>query len=242
MVIDDSQLELFKAHVLAEYPKEACGVLVRGQFIPCTNTADDPFKDFRISATDLVRIAMDVGTVEAILHSHPIDRKRPPKWNGSWPSHQDMVQWLLGTVPWGIVCTEGENISPFVWLDEGEIAPLEGRPFVHGVWDCYGAVRDWYRLEMKADIPNFPRVMSWWDRGLDHYTKNFEKAGFIEIPKADVRVGDACLMQVRSEVPNHAAVITGPNQILHHLIHRLSGFDRLDRWDRTITKFVRLVK
>lgn len=27
------------------------------------------------------------------------------------------------------------------------IKPLKGRPFVHGIWDCYAIVRDWYRLE-----------------------------------------------------------------------------------------------
>jgi cell wall-associated NlpC family hydrolase len=150
-----------------------------------------------------------------------------------------MVQWLMGDIPWGIGGTEGENVDPLVWLDEATIAPLEGREFIHGVWDCYSCVRDWYRLKKGLTIPNFPRGMEWWEKGANHYEDNYGKAGFTEVDRADTDVGDVCLMQFRSPVPNHAAVITGPNEILHHVFHRYSGSDRFDRWERVIVKFLR---
>jgi proteasome lid subunit RPN8/RPN11 len=239
MEVAQETLEAFRAHVLARYPEEACGVLVDGRFLPCQNVSDNPRLHFQIRSEEMVRIAMEVGPVQAILHSHPFDSRRPPKWPAHWPSHNDMAQWMKGSVPWGITGTEGENIDPLVWLDEGTIAPLEGREFVHGVWDCYATVRDWYRVEKGLTIPNFPRGMDWWDRGANHYEENFERAGFKEIHRDEVDVGDAMLIRVRAPVPNHAAVITGNNQILHHLFHRLSGFDRFDRWERFAAKFVR---
>lgn len=241
MEIAQGALEAFRAHVLARYPEEACGVLVDGSFIPCQNVSENPRKHFRIAAEELVRIGMERGRVEAVLHSHPFDRRSPPKWPAAWPSHHDMVQWLKGDVPWGITATEGENIDPLIWLNESEIAPLEGREFVHGVWDCYATVRDWYRLAKGLTIPNFPRAMDWWEAGANHYEENFEKAGFKEITRAEADVGDAMLIRVRAPVINHAAVITGNNVILHHLFHRYSGFDRFDRWERFAAKFVRYV-
>jgi cell wall-associated NlpC family hydrolase len=240
MVITDSAAAQFKQHVLAEYPREACGVIVNDIFVKCQNVAPTPTQTFQISATELAGIGAQYGKVQAILHSHPFDRTQHQKWEPSWPSHEDMKQWLKSDAAWGIVATEGENISEMLWLDEGTIAPLEGRPFVHGVWDCYSTVRDWFRLERGITLKNYPRAMGWWERGLDHYSTNFADAGFEEVPRAIADVGDICLFQVRSQVINHAAVITGSNQLVQHLFHRLSGYDRFDRWERMIVKYIRL--
>ncbi len=88
-------------------------------------------------------------------------------------------------------------------------------------------------------LKNFARGMDWWDRGEDLYDQNFQAAGFIEIPMSEVTVGDCVLFKVRSPVTNHAAVITGENEILHHLFHRLSGHDSLSKWGRVINRAVR---
>ena len=228
----------FIQHSLKEFPKEACGVVVNDSYIPCKNIATDPEKNFQISAIELASIAAQHGKVQAVLHSHPMVGRS--KWPAQWPSHHDMVQWLKGDIPWGIVATEGENCSPLVWMDEATIAPLEGREFVHGVWDCYSTVRDWYRVERGVTVPNFPRGMEWWDKGANHYEDNFEKAGFIEISRDELQIGDAVLMRVKSPVINHAAVVTGSNQIIHHLFHRKSGFDDFNKWERFYAKYVRL--
>ena len=238
-MITEEALADFSRHVLEQYPREACGVLVDGNYIRCTNIAPEPHQHFQIAAQELAGIAATHGPVQAILHSHPFDHRSPPKWPAEWPSHHDMQQWLKGDLPWGIVGTEGENITEVVWLNEEVTAPVEGRPFVSGVWDCYSTVRDWYRLNRNIVLPNYPRGMEWWERGLDHYSENFAKAGFIEIEREDLQVGDAVLMQVRSQVPNHAAVITGSNEITHHLFHRYSGRDRFDRWERLVCKYLR---
>ncbi len=241
MVITEAAEQAFRAHALSVYPREACGVIAAGSYVPCENAAASPGEHFVIRAQELALIGATIGKVEALLHSHPFDSRRPPKWPASWPSHHDMAQWMKGSTPWGIAATEGENVDPLIWLDEATIAPLEGRPFVHGVWDCYAVVRDWYRLERGITLPNYPRAMEWWERGQDHYAQNFASAGFVEVPRAQSQVGDVCLMQVRSPVINHAAVVTGTNDILHHLFHRLSGSDSFSRWERMCVKIVRYV-
>lgn len=238
-MITDIELDKFRQHVLSQYPNEACGVLVKGIFIPCTNIAEKPTDHFQIAASELAMLGASFGKIDAILHSHPYKSNNPPRNEPSWPSHHDMVQWLKNDIPWGIVATEGENISPIRWLDESVIAPLEGREFVHGIHDCYATVRDWFRVERGITIPNYARGMEWWDKGMNLYEENFADAGFVEVSRKDIDVGDVILMKVRSPVPNHAAVITGSNEILHHLFHRYSGKDRFDRWERFVTKYLR---
>ena len=79
------------------------------------------------------------------------------------PSEGDRVACEASGLPWYIVAvakdddgtiTAGEvnRIAP-----EGYQAPLVGRPFHHGTLDCYGLMRDWYRLEWGLELPDFPR-------------------------------------------------------------------------------------
>lgn len=240
MELSNECLEAFKAHVLAVYPEEACGFVVDGGFVPITNTAETPLETFRIDPIDYVK-ASKLGTVQAVLHSHPYKIDSHPQWPVEWPSEADMSCWMAGDLPWGIVATEGEGISQIVWLDESVIEPLEGREFLHGVHDCYGIIRDWFRVNRNVTLMNCPRNMEWWYAGKDLYSENFERAGFKAIPLVEAEAGDVVLMQVRSPVVNHAAVVTGPNQIMHHLIHRLSGTDQLSKWERHITTALRYV-
>jgi len=233
-----SALADFKAHVLAEYPKEAVGVLINGRYVPCTNTHEEPTRHFRLSAEEQARLTATVGPITALLHSHPFDRRSAPRWPPEWPTHLDMVQWLQGTIPWGIAATEGENLTDVVWLDEEHPATLDGRPFVHGIWDCFSAVRDCLKASGLV-IPNYPRGMEWWQKGLSHYEDHFQEAGFHEVPISDLRPMDCLLMKVVSPVINHAAVVTGPDTIFQHLIHRASGYYPLKPWLRLTVKAVR---
>ncbi|WP_231117423.1 hypothetical protein [Piscirickettsia salmonis] len=37
------------------------------------------------------------------------------------------------------------------------------RPFLHGIFDCYSLIRDFYAVEKKIFLPDFPRQRSWWE-------------------------------------------------------------------------------
>ena len=60
-----------EAHAATELPREACGVVVAGHYIPCSNIADHPEQDFVINPVDYARAAL-TGEIEAIVHSHPM--------------------------------------------------------------------------------------------------------------------------------------------------------------------------
>jgi cell wall-associated NlpC family hydrolase len=238
MNISPQALQDFTQHVLKDFPSEACGLIVDGNYTPCPNSAPDPSSDFVINPVHYVK-ASALGTVEAVLHSHPYDKNFDHRWPKEWPSTPDMQSWMKGTVPWGIAATCGEGLTQLVWLDEANPQPLMEREFIHGINDCYSLIRDWYRINKDITLPNFARGIEWWYAGQNLYEENFEKAGFYEINLEEATVGDCVMMKAAAPVTNHAAVIVGPNQILHHLFNRLSGIDSLSKWNRCIVRAVR---
>lgn len=228
-------LKDIEQHAIKEYPLECAGLIVDNKYLPMINTSNDPMNTFRISASD----RLNAGTIEAVVHSHPYDKFNPPKYPPEWPSTPDMKGWMADNVPWIIVATDGEGISTPVIMDERTIHPLEGREFIHGVHDCYSVIRDWFRLERNTVLKQIPRGMEWWHEGENLYEDHFKEAGFRIINEEEAMVGDCVLMKIHSRVICHAAVITGHNTILHHVMHRLSGYDRLDKWRRQIVHYVR---
>lgn len=233
-------LKSFQEHALQVYPNEAVGFVINDEFVPVSNTADDPLTTFRVDPNDHFKCA-NLGEIQALLHTHPYDKFNAPKWPPEWPTTVDMEGWLQGTIPWGIAATEGEGLTQLVWLDDTDIQPLEGREFIHGINDCYSLIRDWFRVNKQVTIPNFARGMEWWYSGRNLYDENFEAVGFVPIPLEQATIGDCVMMKTASKVTNHAAVIVGNNEILHHLFNRLSGVDSLAKWNRCIVRAVRYV-
>ena len=66
-----------EAHARQELPRESCGVVVAGRYIPCRNIADRPEQDFILNPVDYARAAL-TGRIEAIVHSHPMGGAASP--------------------------------------------------------------------------------------------------------------------------------------------------------------------
>ena len=67
-------MDTIRKHVVAEYPKEACGVIVEAstgqKYIPCRNVANDPTETFTLSPNDR-RAAEKQGKIIMVIHSRP---------------------------------------------------------------------------------------------------------------------------------------------------------------------------
>ncbi|MBA8881734.1 Mov34/MPN/PAD-1 family protein [Phyllobacterium myrsinacearum] len=249
--------EAAKAHSRAEYPKESCGVIADGVYVPFENVALPEFEhvaegkcgcqlcSFVIDGEDYA--ARTAGkTVNYIVHSHP-DGPR-------YPSKGDMEQQIATQVPWAIITTDGERVSdPTIW-GEGQIAPMIGREFMHGVHDCYSIIRDTFRLGKDKlaeqdiewpfdpiELPEVPRDDAWWElEGEDLYTQLFSKFGFEVINMADARPGDVFLCAVGdSGKLNHGGVLLGNDCLLHHLPKRQSRRDPSGLWGRSADLWIR---
>ncbi|CAI2035093.1 C40 family peptidase [Serratia fonticola] len=216
------------AHAAEAYPAECCGLVIRNgrrqQYLRCRNTAPESTEQFSMHPEDYAA-AEDAGEIVAIAHSHPDATTQP--------SQLDQAQCDLSQLPWVIASWPEGDIRTII-PTEG-VKPLLGRPFVHGIWDCYAIVRDWYRLESDIDLPNFDRSDGWWNRGENLYMQHYVEAGFIPAV-GDLQVGDVIIMQVRADEPNHAGVYLGDGVMLHHMYGQLSKHVPYDGYwqERTI--------
>lgn len=225
-----------RAHAVAEYPRECCGLVVmrdrRETYRPCRNLASG--NDHFVMSPEDYAEAEDAGRITAIIHSHP---DMPAS-----PSEADRVACEATGLPWFIVAVARNETGEVVGGDlagfapEGYSAPLLGRPFAHGVLDCYSLIRDWYARERGVVLPNFRRDDGWWEPGQegDLYMDHYAEAGFRPLVSGEqIETGDVVLMQIRSDRANHSGVFIGstglqeepglfpvPDALLHHLYGR----------------------
>jgi proteasome lid subunit RPN8/RPN11 len=199
-------------------PREMCGLIhvVKGRkrFYACANIAATPDEHFVLDPTDYAA-AEDLGEIVAVVHSHPTT---PPQ-----PSVADQLSCNSTGLPWIIVNPKTEQwgqCQPAV-LE----LPYVGREFVFGVVDCYSLVRDWYKREWQIELYDFPRRDGFWERNENLYLDSYNTQGFRQVAFEELQHGDAVLMQLGANLPNHAAIHLGDQQILHHVQGRLSSRD-----------------
>jgi proteasome lid subunit RPN8/RPN11 len=215
--IFDKTKAVIRAHAKEAAPNEACGLIVREgthkqRVIRCENRSSFPKKSFRIAPEEFERAEDIGGEVLACYHSHV---NEPPT-----PSMADKTVSEATRLPFVIIGWPTDSWD--FYAPNGWRAQLIGRPFVHGILDCYTLCQDYFREKLGLELPEFYRDDLWWETGQDLYMQNFENAGFRRVD--DLKVHDVILMQIPpSPVVCHSAVYLGDGHILQHLTGRLSG-------------------
>lgn len=213
---DDDILE----HARQRAPAESCGYVVRTaqgeRYFPCENLSAEPSMYFRIAPEDYLQ-ASAAGEVVVLVHSHP----------GGKPylSSGDRTLQLQTALPWWLVCDD--KIHKFRCIPH-----LTGRPFEHGVYDCYTIFRDAFHLA-GIDLPDFHREEKWWNKGQNLYLDNLATNGFYQVSANDVQPGDVLICCFGSSVANHAAIYCGNGEILHQVQEQLSRREiYTEKWQR----------
>ncbi|MTD34037.1 C40 family peptidase [Paludibacterium denitrificans] len=221
-------------HAEAAYPNEACGLIVaagkKPLLVVCQNVDEQPGQQFTISADDY-EAAEECGPVIAVWHSHVNESPEP--------SMADRQLIEATGLPWHIVSWPGKG---YAYAEPcGFVAPYEGRPFVHGIHDCYSLIRDYYQREYGLYLNDYPRAVEWWNKGDDLYLQNFEREGFKRLIDAEFQPGDVLLMRIGdTQTTNHGAIYLGNGEMLHHVTNRLSCRDVLNGYyQRGITHHLR---
>ena len=184
------------SHANRDYPREACGVIVGKEYIPCKNVAADDAQ-FEIDVMDLVGAEKE-GKIKAYVHSHPDGTTAP--------SQPDRVQMNLHGLPW--VITNGSEMA--IHEPDGYQAPLLGREYHHGLMDCYTLVMDYYQRELGITLNDYERQDCWWESkdSKPLYVDNFKKEGFVEVDT--IQQHDLILARLgRTAHVNHALVFIG---------------------------------
>lgn len=229
------------AHAKECYPRESCGVIVNGEYIPCTNISPDDAQ-FEIDVIDLVGAEKE-GKIQAYVHSHPDGTTAP--------SQPDRVQMNLHGLPW--VITNGSEMA--IHEPDGYQAPLLGREYHHGLLDCYSLGQDYYQRELGITLNDYKRDDEWWENK-DHdplYLENFKKEGFVEVDT--IQRHDTILCRLgRTAHINHALIfigdgrlksertddVVGNDLVLHHPYGRESLREIFgEQWQRRAAMIVR---
>ena len=214
-----SWLEHLHRIAQAALPNEACGLVVaRGKkavLHEARNVSATPTQAFEIHA-DAWGSLRPQDEVIGIYHSHPM--------GSAAPSMADLAMVEATELPWHIVGVPRQDYQ--LVRPSGYEAPYIGRPYVYGVHDCYGLVRDWYQRERALALAQVPRRGAWWTRGEDRLRLECGPMGFVAVPEREpLALGDVLLIQLKASVPDHLALFIGEGRILHHCAGRLSRID-----------------
>ena len=242
-------------HAEQVFPEECLGVVDGDDYVPLKNVSPDPENSFEMEEKDELRYVFpesDLHKCQAVVHSHP---------DGPLcPSFADMRAQIETGLPF-VMIAHSEETGWVYWemgdhmLDE----PLEERPFIHGVTDCWAAVRSWFWQEYAILLPDFPRRDKWWlpgERGEEvenMYNDFWEEAGFRPLDPSELeqgpRRGDGFLYKLNpategvaaNSIETHGGVYCGDGRIFHHLPNRLSCFDNAEQWGRRASRWMRYV-
>jgi len=221
-ITDDIKNKILE-HAKEESPKESCGLLIvkKGRVVykKCKNIADLPKECFVLASDDYIK-AEEEGEIVAVAHSHTF---QPPI-----PSDGDKVACEKSGVPWFIVNPQTEKWG--YCEPSGFELPYVGRKFQFGIIDCYSLVRDYFKKELNLQLRDYYRCDNFWEKGQSLYEDNFMKEGFVKIPVDQIRKHDLLFMHLAANLPNHAAIYVGDQQVLHHVQGRLSSRDILGEY------------
>lgn len=224
------KVQIFE-HAKEVYPEECCGVVTQKgrvqKYHALKNIHDKPEEAFEPDHAQYVE-AIESGQLIAVVHSHTGDGAT------TLPSAHDSC-----------MCNEFEIPYVIVSLPEGDLRvvypetiPLTGRPWSLGSYDCWGLIMAWHK-EQGIILNDFRKQYEWWkdERGENLYEDNYLSEGFVPTGK-DPEPGDMIIMQLQSNVWNHAGIYLGDNQILHHAFGQLSKSDIYSGWYQEKTVMV----
>lgn len=221
-----------KAHALRESPNECCGLILRrGDTTtakPCANQAAEPSKDFVISAEEH-HAALVSGELIGYYHSHIGETAQP--------SPADLSVCEETELPGLIYSIAQDSFCEFE--PSGYVAPLIGRNFSFGVFDCFSLVRDYYRQRLGIELSPLNRELKDLRLGIEGLPEYCEQNGLFTVDTYQPH--DILLMQLfRAKLPNHCGVFLGTNTFMHQLINQPSKQESLDGyWKDSVVRVLR---
>lgn len=202
---------------------EICGFIYTVDAEPkiyqCKNISDDPTISMEISMDDQFD-CLKLGKIVGVYHSHP---------NGpDGFSEQDLASAEESGLPFYVYNVVGKS-----WLEyipKSYDVKIEGRTFVWGFDDCYGAARHYYREKLGLYLKDYDRDDTFGLSKSNAIMENFEKEGFVRLdPKiSPVRIHDALIFDISNNCPQHIAIFVANQRMFHHPLNKLSRIDLLD--------------
>lgn len=250
MIDIDASKNFMVTHAKACYPNECCGLIARKgnkQEVICgRNISDHPRHHFVLHPHDYVA-AESAGEILAIYHSHceesptASDADRTVAEKHGLPIITVGLTRKIGvtSVPVTRNAAPVRPATSFLATSESQDTgsdfeepqwgiykpigwkhPLEGRPFVYGVLDCFTLLQDTYEKELNIKLPDLTYGGDWWNH-TDIFGENLESFGFVRV-RSPIKY-DLIVMKLDGKYPNHVSIYWGDGMMLHHGPGHLSG-------------------
>jgi proteasome lid subunit RPN8/RPN11 len=223
-------------HGQEAWPEETCGYVIKtgkkSTIFQCKNISPKPTESFLISLSDL-KTARSLGEIIGTWHTHPHSSKEPSLADIAFCESSKLNCYIMSIRK----RDDGEFVidGPSVTTPQGREVDYLKRPYITGIFDCYGLVRDYYRREYGIHLTNHQRInLETGEVAYDKFLKYYEDEGFVRVMDDSYQVGDVMLMQLMDKQPNHVAIYIGNNLIMHHNLDRLS---KVDIWGGYWQKF-----
>ena len=212
----------------ANNQEERCGfVLLNGKVVEVQNQAANTQTHFQISPQDYVRWEESAG-IKGVWHSH-LDL------DGFSPLDQQVLSQDI--LPWAVYCL---RTGKFHQCDPETKAPLLGRPFVFGIYDCYSLITD-KLAELGVELPIWPRGEwgEWNTPGFMPFDQQAEAVGR-PVFNGCYQEGDILLMNLGDHEghSDHVGVFIDGRRFLHHPVDHVSRIDRFGSWWKRRTRLV----
>jgi proteasome lid subunit RPN8/RPN11 len=202
--------------------EEICGFIYYTfdavKLFPCNNIESDKSRSFEISKNDYLN-CLRLGKICGVYHSHALDDSAFTK-----DDIESADEIALPLYVYSLIDKKFQEYIP-----KNYILPLEGLPFIIGLFDCYEMMRIYFRQNYNIYPSDYDRDESYHNDHTDIIANNFEKEGFHKsldtfcLTKNDVLVFSSNLAR-----PQHFGVFLGNSKILDHKIGRLSGISYLN--------------
>lgn len=225
--LTQEQKSNIKAEAIQKPTEEICGfVLESGQVVSVENIHEDKEFNFRIAPESIIKY--EEKGIKGIWHTHTKDPNFSPT---------DQVVMRGDTLPWAVYCIA---TNTFTEADFSKPAPLLGRPFIYGIWDCYALVRD-YLNEAGIELPQWPRgdYGEWELSDFREFDENWSNYNVKPVYNKDYQQYDIVCMNLGpfNGHIDHVGVFTDQGRtVLHHPANRLSKKHKWGQWmaQRTI--------
>ncbi|RKZ02642.1 hypothetical protein DRQ25_18445 [Candidatus Fermentibacteria bacterium] len=214
MKLTAEQIQAIKSWALVCYPEEMCGIITEGVFKTLPNSAENPKEAFRIDEKLLLPF---LGKIDAIVHSHCHNPKKPTALDVRTPSSADVQGQISSGVPWLIVGVDGSMVTPAITIPREPSASYLERPFIWFINDCYTLVQDYYQFELGIALTDHKidkdyKTLRNYDNLFERYIKEY---GFKETDSIEgLKNGDLLLLNNGVATCNHLGIYHN-GEVLH---------------------------